>query len=148
MGLVTTVVINNDAINTIEEDPNFGRWLAEAIHRNVIPNPDGPIPVHTHSYRNGEMCKPQVGAYVIESHHADGIVLVAVGHGAGAPIHKGYLTLDVESKEDPQELVLKAFAEELGYTVRKKPSKKKTSKKSSKKKKYSKRRNKSKRKRR
>lgn len=72
MGMNTTIVVLNDALSEIENDPDFGRNLVTAIC----------------SLRHG---KPQYvpagghcnAAIVIECHHANDNVLVEVGGNTG-----------------------------------------------------------------
>lgn len=72
MGWNTTVVVMNDALNSIEKDPDFGRKLALACLRAI----DGkPHDVSAGGHVNA--------ATVIETHHADTLVTVEVGHNFG-----------------------------------------------------------------
>lgn len=68
MGFDTTIIINNDMLSEIERDQNFGKMVAEAI--KALPASEGPVPIGN-------------GAYAIESHHMDGITVVAVGGRKG-----------------------------------------------------------------
>jgi hypothetical protein len=83
MGFNTTVVVLNDALHQIAEDPKFGETLADAISGLSL-----------HHANDGR--RPHVGAgfhanaaTVIETHHADGLVAVAVGGNYG--INLGYV---------------------------------------------------------
>lgn len=79
MGLNTTVVVFNDAINEIERDPNFGKNLAAAI-RSIGFNTD---PISVSAMNHGS------AALVIECHHADYDVYVKVGGNSGEVVsHK------------------------------------------------------------
>lgn len=82
MGFNTTVVIYNDALGYIEKDPVFGRRLVQAItaqfgtHERqdffaAIAKPDGHIGGTSSA------------GLVIEQHHADQVVYVAVGRNEG-----------------------------------------------------------------
>ena len=71
MGFNTTVVILNDGLDDIANDKEFGKHLAEAI-QSVIFNKK--VTLYSGHGNVGE---------VIESHHADYIVTVKVGHNTG-----------------------------------------------------------------
>lgn len=73
MGLNTTVVVLNDALHEIKDDPEFGAKL----YRACIEKRDGsPEYISAGSY-----C---TAAVVVETHHADHNVLVRVGGNTGA----------------------------------------------------------------
>jgi hypothetical protein len=73
MGFNTTVVVLNDALHQIENDPEFGRNLARAIMR--VSGRGGKMDVPAGNHCNA--------AEVIESHHADWMVYVRVGGNTG-----------------------------------------------------------------
>lgn len=75
MGFNTTVVVLNDALSYIRDDPEFGRRLYDAVTRAH----SGPQDVAAHSKR-GIHCN---AAIVIETHHADYDVIVRVGRNTG-----------------------------------------------------------------
>lgn len=79
MGLNTTIVVLNDGLHEIENDPEFGRKLAGAIRGFRGPDPE--------SFSAGNHCNP---AAVIEIHHADYEVLVAVGRNTGRVVKKSW----------------------------------------------------------
>jgi len=99
MGMNTTVVILNDALHQIENDPEFGKNLSHSImtHHN-----GGDV-------RAGNHCN---AAQVIETHHADDNVIVVVGGNRGARLEGGYVSYTL-SPEETAVQVLK----NLGYTV-------------------------------
>jgi hypothetical protein len=68
VGFDTTIIINNDMLSDIEKDTRFGAMVAHAIR--ALPGSNGPEPIG-------------YGAYAIESHHMDGITVVAVGGRKG-----------------------------------------------------------------
>lgn len=74
MGWNTTVVIYNDHLSWIEEDPDFGRKLSEAIRQ--LNNPYSIKPI---SFGSG---------IVIETHHADHTVTVKVGQNTGEVVEE------------------------------------------------------------
>lgn len=105
MGWNTTVVVLNDALNDIENDPKFGENLASAILRASSRRERVDVPAG--SYANA--------AHVVESHHADQTAIVAVGGNLGRVLAQLY-----GWKFDNDEVVFKKLAETLGYSVRKK----------------------------
>ncbi len=109
MGYNSTVVVMNDALHAIEDDPQFGKKLSQAI---MTVSRGNPVDVSALNHCNA--------ATVIETHHADGTALVAVGqnygHNLGILYPYGEEELDVR--------VLKALADKLGYYVSKKPQRK------------------------
>ena len=74
MGWQTTVVVNNDALGYIEEDPEFGKNLVRAILKLNHPH-NRSIPVHA-----GGMSP---AAKVIEQHDSEYAVTVEMQHGTG-----------------------------------------------------------------
>jgi hypothetical protein len=74
MGLNTTVLILNDALGDIAKDPDFGKKLVAAIA-------DGgkQVVISTPSFGNA--------ATVIESHHSDNTVLIAVGGNCASVLY-------------------------------------------------------------
>jgi hypothetical protein len=76
MGWNTTVVVINDALDMIRDDPEFGRRLYDAV---LKVQRGKPVDVAAHSKR-GIHCN---AATVIETHHADHDVLVKVGGNYG-----------------------------------------------------------------
>ena len=77
MGYNTTVVVMNDALSYIKDDPEFGARLADAVSRAVMGKP---VDVPAHSRSGGIHCN---AATVIETHHADYDVMVRVGGNRG-----------------------------------------------------------------
>jgi hypothetical protein len=107
MGFNTTVVVLNDALHEISEDPKFGRKLAEAIMLL-----GGPHKLHNDVSAGGH-CN---AATVVETHHADELVAVAVGGNTASVLGYGgsYRATDLD--------VVRTLAGRLGYTLHKKPS--------------------------
>lgn len=68
MGFNTTVLVLNDALHHIENDPEFGRKLVQAIQ---AVSRGSQVDISSNGHCNA--------ATVIESHHADYDVLVKIG---------------------------------------------------------------------
>lgn len=112
MGFNTTVVVMNDALNAIEQDVQFGPKLVQAIlQMGGRSNLNEHIDVSAMGHVNA--------ATVIESHHADGLMVVAVGGNTALNMGYGggYTNRELQ--------VLNVLAERLGYTLHKKPKKRK-----------------------
>lgn len=76
MGYNTTVVVMNDSLSAIEQDPEFGKRLVAAI---LKVQRGQPVDVAAHG-KHMLCCN---AATVIESHHADHSALVKVGRNYG-----------------------------------------------------------------
>ena len=114
MGYNTTIVVMNDALHQIAKDEEFGKKLYDAI---LAVNHKSSVDVSAGNHCNA--------ATVIETHHADGYAVVAVGHNYGEKLGTVYPYGD---KTTPQkERILRALADQLGFSLRKKPTKKKKS---------------------
>lgn len=108
MGYNTTLVVLNDALHEIREDKDFGRKVYEAAL----------------TVSRGKRVDISIGGFanvatVIETHHADGIKLIAVGGNCGQDL--GYVGNYNATELD----MLKALADKLGYSVSKKRQPKK-----------------------
>jgi hypothetical protein len=77
MGWNTTVLVLNDALHIIENDPQFGARLVEAIQ---MAHGGKQVDVAAHSTTGGIHCN---AATVIETHHADRMVTVKIGQNMG-----------------------------------------------------------------
>lgn len=77
MGYNTTVVVLNDAIGDIENDPEFGKKLAQAI-KAFRPHVSNYVSAGCHVN----------AAQVIESHHSSCDVIVSVGGNTGTVLDK------------------------------------------------------------
>lgn len=131
MGFNTTMIVLNDALQYISKDPDFGKKVAEAIeefdHRRYVCEKNG---LHFHGVDVGAGA-PDGGihgnaATVVETHHADGVAVVAVGGNCAVPMTKhpcSYLAKNTGKDEDKVQ-ILKDLAEQLGYRVSKIPEKK------------------------
>lgn len=114
MGYNTTVVILNDAIHQIKDDPEFGKNLHDAVLGLALPEK-----YRSRYVPSGHHCN---AAEVIEHHHADGIKLVAVGANTGWDLEvEVHYTEAHKPGTALQEVLLRALADKLGYRVARKP---------------------------
>ena len=102
MGFNSTVIVLNDALHQIAEDKEFGKKVADAI--------SGLSVGRKVDISSGGHCN---AATVIETHHADGIKLIAVGGNCGQDL--GYVGHYRSTQLD----MLKQLAENLGYRITK-----------------------------
>ena len=75
MGFNTTVVVLNDALHYIKEDPEFGKNLSDAVLSMQLPREHQRADVPAGNHGNA--------ATVIEKHHADSLHAVLVGGNYG-----------------------------------------------------------------
>lgn len=121
MGYNTTVIVLNDALDHIANDPEFGKTLARAISQLGSGRPGiRGIDVPACRYDNeGHVCGMHINAAtVIETHHADMNAIVAVGGNCATQIG---MTWGTHHKEEDKKLILQQLADELGYSLRRKP---------------------------
>lgn len=104
MGFNTTVLVLNDALSYIERDVNFGKNLVETIHYQSVNS--SPKDVSSLNHCNA--------ATVIETHHADILVPVAIGGNSGRVL-KG---TSFYSASD--EMLLRQMADSMGFELHKK----------------------------
>lgn len=115
MGYNTSVIVLNDALETIAEDPYFGKRLRDAVH-SVGVNDGKPIDIPAVSPQGAIHCN---AATVIETHHADCTSVVTIGGNCGQVLGITYGWRNDLSKEEDKIRILKALAYDLGYTIRK-----------------------------
>jgi hypothetical protein len=107
MGYNTTVIVLNDALTDIANDPEFGHKLARAISRlSIEPNVGVSAGYHAHA------------ATAIETHHADGNAVVVVGGNSASVL--GYTLGGTHYREEDKIRILRQLADDLGYSLRKK----------------------------
>lgn len=106
MGYNTTLVVLNDALHEIENDAEFGRKVSQATR---MVTRGKPVDISSGGHCNA--------ATVIETHHADGINLIAVGGNCGQDL--GYMGGYRSESID----LLKSLADKLGYRIVKKRAK-------------------------
>ncbi len=107
MGFNTSVIVLNDALHYIEEDPTFGKKLAEAIQR--LNSNKGGIDISAGGHANA--------ATAIETHHADVSSLIAIGGNQGTLLCYGG---GYRHDEGDKVRMLQSLADSLGYTLMKK----------------------------
>jgi hypothetical protein len=73
MGFNTTIIILNDALESIAADPKFGKMLRDAVLK-AVSQKDCPVRLWAGNSDAGS---------VIETHHADQDVMVSVGGNTG-----------------------------------------------------------------
>lgn len=81
MGYNATLVIANDALNDIAQDPLFGQKVADAAMA-MAHNPGQRVDIPSGSWANA--------AHLVEQHHADHTVLVAVGGNLGTVLTSNF----------------------------------------------------------
>lgn len=111
MGFNSVVVVMNDALGMIEEDPTFGRNLAQEIM--TYRRTGGDVPAYSPTGM-GVHCN---AASVLSCQHADVPQVVVVKHNTGF-VYKYGEALPDHVLED-----LKFVLDQHGYSVRKKPTK-------------------------
>jgi hypothetical protein len=112
MGYNTTVVIMNDTLGYIEQDPDFGKELVNAIR--ILPWRK-PAPVSSRG--------APAAARVIETHHNRDMAVVAIGGNTGVVI--GSAGPDEVLASDSAEIdMLRELARNMGYRLVKLPERK------------------------
>lgn len=111
MGFNTTVIVMNDAVDQIANDPDFGKKLAQAIMHLSVDRKPGDVSAGNHVN----------AATVIENHHADNTTLVAVGGNFATELLQTGRRRHHEVQG--QEQLLRDLADKLGYRISKKPAK-------------------------
>jgi hypothetical protein len=110
MGWNTTVILMNDALDDIRQDPDFGKKLVSAASAAI----DGK--------RHDVSALGHVNAAtVIETHHADHIVPVLIGGNTGQVVKGTYIGWADDEKEIT---LLRQLAEKHGMRLSKKPARK------------------------
>jgi hypothetical protein len=112
MGYNSTLIVLNDALHQISEDKDFGKKVADAISHLQVSHGEQ-VGIHSGGHCNA--------ATAVESHHADGIKLIAIGGNCAQDL--GYVGGYRSSPLD----MLESLADSLGYSVVKKKVKTKCS---------------------
>lgn len=108
MGFNSTLIVLNDALHTIEKDEEFGKNVAQAIHEQY-----GRRKEYVDIASNGHMN----AASVLGSHHADEKHLFAIGGNTGWDFGR------MGNWKSPEEDLLRAWANKLGFDIHKKRGK-------------------------
>ena len=121
MGYNTTVVVLNDALSMIRDDPKFGENLYDAILRLQRGEQ---VDVPAYSYRDGRVSGVHVNAATaVETHHADGTAVVAVGGNCATVLGHVFYT-GYHGDESGKLKTLQQLADAMGYRLVKKPARK------------------------
>lgn len=112
MGYNTTLVVYNDALGAIEKDPEFGAKVAQAVRRLTV-SEGKPVDIPAGNHANAAMA--------VESHHADNTAVITVGGNLG--IKQVELWGWLHHEKPMQERLLRAWADELGFSLVEKPPK-------------------------
>lgn len=118
LGLNTTVLVLNDALGTIADDPEFGKRLADAVMQTFGAVRGTPVYVLARSRGGGIHGN---AATVIETHHADIKTVVVIGGNCGTVLGSVMGPRNDGSQESAV-AILKDLAEQHGYVLHKKPS--------------------------
>lgn len=110
MGHNTAVLILNDALDQIENDPDFGKNLAQAIRRTSSS-------AERIDVRAGNHCN---AATVLATQHADFAQIFVVGGNCGFKLGDFWMCEDWRENSTQMEII-RRLAEKHGYTLRKKP---------------------------
>ena len=101
MGYNTTVLVLNDALHEIENDPEFGKKLVAAIRMMAIKPDKKRIDITVGNHGNA--------VSVIETHHSSATAVVAMGGNYGNVLYLGYGIDEHHTKEAQWDLLEKAL---------------------------------------
>jgi hypothetical protein len=117
MGFNSTLLVLNDALHLIRDDPEFGKKVYEAV-LHLQTTRGRPVDISSGNHCNA--------ATAIESHHADGYRMLLVGGNTAYVLgHAGHWSKDPNKVEDLKTL-MNNIAEEYGLKVVKMRRKKQT----------------------
>ena len=107
MGHNTSMLILNDALNSIKNDKEFGRKVHEAVCE--LSSGRGQIDISSGGHCNA--------ATVVETHHADATSVVAFQGNLATVLAEHIYAYG----DEPEEIrILKQLADKYGYSLRKK----------------------------
>ena len=117
MGYNTSMIVLNDALGCIEKDDEFGKHVSQAISQLGTPTRERGIGISSKGHCNA--------ATVLETHHADQLSVVSFGGNCGQVLSNGIWSWKLnDGKEKSKVEILKRLADEMGYSLQKKPNKK------------------------
>ena len=121
MGWNASMIVMVDCLGDIRDDQQFGKKTAEAIGLLSLPSEHRGIG-NEHGVKIQSGCCGNA-AYAIETHHADYDSVIAIGGNTFTILAP---TVFPHGKpEDSREVkYLRALADSMGYTLRKKPTRK------------------------
>ena len=109
MGFNTTMIVLNDALHLIKDDPKFGQKVYDAVNQRHGRECERPTDISVSGHCNA--------ASVVESHHADGYRLILVGGNTAYVLgYAGHWSKDPKKVEDLK-VLLNNVAEEYGLQV-------------------------------
>lgn len=100
MGYNTALMLLNDRLDSLENNPNAGKLIGEAVSRAYM--------------ERRAINISQIGVTVMPSHHADETQVLKVKGNLIESISVMHL------RDDDKAALLKGLAEQLGYSLRKK----------------------------
>jgi len=107
MGFNTTVLVLNDCLVDIEHDVGFGQKVSQAINRVTLGDP-----VDIPSGRSGN------AAMVVETHHAGGFKIIAVGGNTAYDLGYAGSTMDFDPRRNEDlKAMLNILLENRGMKV-------------------------------
>lgn len=118
MGYNTTVLILNDALSWIEDDPGFAKRLCASIKQfNGSSRAPASVTVSARSKAGGVHC---TAATVIETHHAGIKAVISVGENCGIVLGS-VMGPRNDGTQDSRLAILKDLLEKCGYYIAKIP---------------------------
>ena len=113
MGFNTTVIVLNDALDHIAEDPKFGERLADAVKAKAGITRTQRIDVPAGNHGNA--------ASVLDMTHSSGYSVMIIGGNTGKQL--GHVSHCRPFDDDGHIEVLRQLADQYGYRLSKKPRK-------------------------
>lgn len=113
MGFNATLIVLLDALGEIEKDKDFGKNVAEAISRVSLRPQKNMVDIRSGNHLNA--------ASVVESHHADSTVVLAVGGNCGSVLATTYGWQHTDKLF--RERLLRQMADEAGFRLVRKTAK-------------------------
>lgn len=123
MGYNTSVLVLNDAVDMIAKDPHFGRKLYEAV-LSLSRGKQVDVPAHSYDEKGAVRGVHCNAATVVETHHADGVSIVAFGQNCATKLSELYYVKGGHYSEEGKLDIVRMMADELGYKLVKKPKRK------------------------